>query len=543
MDSALNRSYDDASRLDIVTDPSGGTYDHDYDSNGNRAALSYPNGTSTSYVYDDLNRLTNLTTTGPVGTIQSYDFTLGPAGNRTQVNEADGTARAYDTDNLYRLSLETVTDSVGALVYQKTFDYDDVGNRKTQITTGFGTGSVAYSYDDRDRLLTETTATNAYDDNGNLTSESGEATYTWDFEDRLIRVDQTDGTVVEHFYDTDGVRVQTTATPIGGSATVTDFLVDTSGQLSHVVAESDGGGTFISYYVRGDDLLSVVRPAEQRHFHADGLGSIRTLTDKTGAVTDSYTYTAFGEQLSHVGTDMQPYQFAGEPFDPNLGFYYNRARWLDAGSGRFLGMDPFDAAPTDPASIHRYLYTAARPVDFVDPTGLFFGVATLSAGFSMLSVLSSTSLLSGGLLGAVLQKRLPNCPPADDDLPGLPIVGLDDDPQGSGASLDFFRSLFSSGSKYRYATKYNGLVACGTGPDYWSRKGLWELHSWQGFCTPDGNDDLRDNPSGYRKFRDALAKRVKKKNETDKKFVYKLTCRLPGADGPLTHGQGSELLY
>jgi len=101
-------TYDDASRLDIVTDPNLGTYDHDYDPNGNRAALSYPNGTNTTYLYDDLNRLTNLTTTGPSGTIQSYQYTLGPAGNRTQIDEADGTTRAYDYDNLYRLTLETV---------------------------------------------------------------------------------------------------------------------------------------------------------------------------------------------------------------------------------------------------------------------------------------------------------------------------------------------------------------------------------------------------------------------------------------------------
>ena len=305
-------TYDDANRLDVVTDPNLGTYDHDYDLNGNRTTLSYPNSTNTTYVYDDLNRLTNLTTMGPGGPIQSYDFTLGPAGNRTQIDEADGTTRAYDYDNLYRLTLETVTDAPSTFVYEKSFVYDDVGNRDTQTTTGLGAGTISYTYDDRDRLLTENGTTYGYDANGNLTSKSGEATYTWDFEDRLIRVDKTDGTVVEHVYDTDGVRVRTTTTPTGGSASVADFLVDTSGSLSHVVAESDALGAFLAYYVRGDDLLSVIRPAEQRYYHADGLGSIRFLTDESGVVTDNYTYTAFGEELSRIGVDVQPYQFAGE---------------------------------------------------------------------------------------------------------------------------------------------------------------------------------------------------------------------------------------
>ena len=51
--------------------------------------------------------------------------------------------------------------------------------------------------------------------------------------------------------------------------------------------------------------------------HADGIGSIRRLTDEAGTVTDGYTYTAFGELIAHTGTDPQPYAFAGEPYDPN----------------------------------------------------------------------------------------------------------------------------------------------------------------------------------------------------------------------------------
>ena len=98
--------------------------------------VSYPNGTSTSYTYDDLNRLTNLTTTGPSGVIQSYQYTLSATGNREVIDEADGTTRPYDYDDLYRLTLETVTDALSTLVYEKSFIYDDVGNRETQTNPG-----------------------------------------------------------------------------------------------------------------------------------------------------------------------------------------------------------------------------------------------------------------------------------------------------------------------------------------------------------------------------------------------------------------------
>jgi len=219
---------------------------------------------------------------------------------------------------------------------------DPVGNREVQTTTGLGAGVVNYTYDDRDRLLTENGTLYGWDDNGNLTSKSAEATYFWDFEDRLVRVEKTDGAVVTHAYDADGNRVRTEVTPSTGPPTVTEFLVDPSGSLSRIIAETDHTGNLIAQYVRGvDDLLSVIRPTETRFYHADGLGSIRFLTDESGNVTDSYEYTAFGEQLQHVGTDPQPYQFAGGPFEPNSRVHYNRTRWLDSSVGRFLSADTF----------------------------------------------------------------------------------------------------------------------------------------------------------------------------------------------------------
>jgi RHS repeat-associated protein len=96
---------------------------------------------------------------------------------------------------------------------------------------------------------------------------------------------------------------------------------------------------------------------------------VRRLTDETGAVTDAYTYTAFGELLSHSGTDPQPYAFAGEPYDPNAGFQYHRARWMDPRAGRFLGMDPWRGNHFEPSSLHRYLYAHVNPTNNVDPSG------------------------------------------------------------------------------------------------------------------------------------------------------------------------------
>ncbi|MBN2840252.1 MAG: RHS repeat-associated core domain-containing protein, partial [Coriobacteriia bacterium] len=79
--------------------------------------------------------------------------------------------------------------------------------------------------------------------------------------------------------------------------------------------------------------------------------------------------SAFGELLAHTGSDTQPYAFTGEPLDPNSGWQYHRARWMDPRVGRFEGIDPYRGDPFEPLTLHRYLYAAASPLDRTDASG------------------------------------------------------------------------------------------------------------------------------------------------------------------------------
>lgn len=380
-----NYDYDTAGRLITVTDPLGRTYTHSYDANGNRVSLAQPNGSVTMYSYNALNRLGSLTTTHPgLGQmIQSYVFTLGPTGNRERITEHDGTVREYAYDELYRLTRETVHNALGVLS-DDNFRYDPVGNRlERTLTNASGTVTTPSSYDNRDRLLSAGERSFGWDDNGNLVSRSEGTSYGWDFDQRLREVHSADGTVMEVAYDADGNRVEVKVTPPTGPPTLTRYLVDTTCTLCQVVAESDTAGRLTAYYVRGNDLLSVMRPdgaggLATRFYHADGLGSVRRLTDEAGNPTDSYTYSAFGELVAHTGSDPQPFAFAGEPYDPNVGFYQNRARWLDPEAGRFVSPDPVLGKTSDPQSLHQYTYAHLDPVNRTDPSGLTSTAETTS---------------------------------------------------------------------------------------------------------------------------------------------------------------------
>jgi len=131
------------------------------------------------------------------------------------------------------------------------------------------------------------------------------------------------------------------------------------------------------------------------HIHADGIGSIRALTDEAGNVTDRFEYDAYGVELSHTGSDPQPYRFAGEPFDQASQLAYHRARWMDPRVGRFVGMDPFGGSSFDPPSLHRYVYANADPVGHLDPTGEW----SVAESGLVSGIISS---LSAGTVNAVL---------------------------------------------------------------------------------------------------------------------------------------------
>ncbi|MCP3935868.1 MAG: RHS repeat-associated core domain-containing protein, partial [Actinomycetia bacterium] len=394
-------TYDALNRLAAITNCQGDVTTLAYDANGNQASLAHPNSVTTTYSYDSLNRLTELKSETSVGDVlQRYQYTLGPAGNRVQIDEHDGTSRHYTYDDLYRLIQDRVTDPADDLVYQRDFAYDPVGNRLYQtINEGSGPGVVDSTYDDRDRLLMAQATNYDWDANGNLTSRDG-TSYAWDFDNRLTAVILADGSLVETTYDADGNRVRTVVTPPDGLPATIDYLVDTTGFLSHVVADVVEGSVQTLYTRAADQLIEFYWPnsVTTRTYHADGLGSVRALSDELGAITDSYSYTAFGELIEQDGPSPQQYKFAGEPLDPSLGFYYNRARWLDVSVGRFASSDPLPPNVFELATLHRYLYVVNEPTSGVDPTGLYvdFSLKTFSIAVAVSGLVEAGVHLAGG---------------------------------------------------------------------------------------------------------------------------------------------------
>ena len=395
--------YDPLNRLTNVVANGSGAASYGFDSAGNLQTLHYGNGVTNLYQYDSLNRLTNLVWKYNTTTNANFYYQLGLVGNHTNLNESvNGTNRVYawSYDHLYRLTNETVSSSyspTGSLNYL----YDSVGNRTNRTGSLGSLGTQTLSYSTNDWLTTD-----QYDNNGNTTN-SATLPYQYDVMNHLTNFNN--GAVLMT-YDGDGNRASKTVT-----GTTTYYLLDDRNPSGYVqVLEEYQGSSLSRGYNYGLNLISQrqVSSGTVSYYGYDGHGSTRFLLNTSGGITDTYTYDAYGNSIYSSGSMPNNYLYCGQQFDFDLGFYLNRARYWNTGTGRFFTSDSTDGNNDDPLSLHKYLYGADNPVNMIDPSGhddlaMTMNTMTLGAGLAAFSgavLLEAKTHIVGTLATAALNE-------------------------------------------------------------------------------------------------------------------------------------------
>ncbi|WP_017327148.1 polymorphic toxin-type HINT domain-containing protein [Synechococcus sp. PCC 7336] len=411
-------TFDAQNRLETVTDPNQGVTTYQYDLAGRLTLTEFANGTEERRGYDNLNRLTRLTTvqidaeTGEETVIAGFEYTLNNIGHRLQITEHDGRITQYEYDDVYRLTQERILDPDDPTNDGRTIDYtyDALGNRLTRIDSL--EGLTTYAYNDDYQLLQEVrslngdvtnTITYSYDANGNLLSRtsdtSGTTRFIWNDSNRLVGVELPNGDEISYIYDQAGIQVSSTI-----NSETTTYVVDSNRPFAQVL-ESITSDDLVQISVFGLDLIAQLQGDQSSFFHTDGLGSTRVVTDGEGTVQQEFDYLAFGELLGARNAEQVDNLFAGEQFEQELGLYHLRQRYYDPSTGRFISRDAFEGFITNPISQNRYLYANANPVTYTDPSG-FFSIGNVSAASvarGTLSVISSPQFLLGAGIGAGAQ--------------------------------------------------------------------------------------------------------------------------------------------
>jgi RHS repeat-associated protein len=251
----------------------------------------------------------------------------------------------------------------GAVIHDTSYTYDLAQNR-TSMTNHLTSSTTTYTYNAMNQMLTAGNMSFTYDANGNTVSKavSGQTTtYSWDYENKLTRIDYANGSSNIFTTNADGQRM--TANDSAGNRR---FIYDGT----NIVGEQDiASGNFIAVYDYGNGgLLRQVRGTGASYYQYDGLGSTRQLTDANQAVTDAVSYDAWGNVLSSSGTTTNAFKYVG-----SLGYYADNdnglmllgARYYGSGVGRFWSVDPAKDGR------NWYQYANNNPVIRVDPKGLF----------------------------------------------------------------------------------------------------------------------------------------------------------------------------
>ena len=130
----MNYTYDSLNRLSTVIDnrlPVGkNNTTYVYDTANNLVTATYPNGLASTFHYDQLNRMTAMTTP-----YTGYAYQLGATGNRTSATELTGRTLNWTYNGVYQLTNEAISSDPSGVNGSVAYGLDPVGNRLSSTST------------------------------------------------------------------------------------------------------------------------------------------------------------------------------------------------------------------------------------------------------------------------------------------------------------------------------------------------------------------------------------------------------------------------
>lgn len=105
----------------------------------------------------------------------------------------------------------------------------------------------------------------------------------------------------------------------------------------NLIEETNSTGSVVARYEDTqniDEPLAMLRSSATSYYHADGLGSVTSLSSSAGSIANTYTYDSFGKLTASTGSLVNPFRYTARESDAETGLYYYRARYYDPPSNR-----------------------------------------------------------------------------------------------------------------------------------------------------------------------------------------------------------------
>ncbi|WP_157527156.1 DUF6531 domain-containing protein [Micromonospora rosaria] len=353
------------------TTPSGRSSRWSYDADGRPESLR-TGGHLVRFEHDDLGREISRTVDDAVALRQTFD-----AAGRLAVQHIAGiTERDFRYD-----AADRVTAIVETLDGERTFAADEAGRIRTVVADGSererydydaagnltGTGGGRWEFDGT-MLVRSDDATFEYDGKGRLAARvdaAGTWRFGWDAEDRIVQVVTPGGDRWRYRYDGFGRRIAKQRLAADDSV-VEEVRFAWSGDLlveqSHRDATGGTATTHWEYRPGGSAPVTQTDGDELRTVVTDLIGTPTHLVTANGELHWWSRSDLWGRGHGPAAT---PLRFPGQYFDGETGLHYNRFRFYDPGTARYLSPDPLGltGGPNPTAYV-------ADPLTLADPLGL-----------------------------------------------------------------------------------------------------------------------------------------------------------------------------